>query len=813
MGDSEMQSDFDIKGLSLIDVSSEDDCLINSPICDPINPKSSEKRSETKTVRFAMDPHSVEISLGSFEESGKLEEPPDSFEHDNTRKNGKYNLRKSLAWDSAFFTSAGFLNLEELSSILGGNEKGEIQALPGIQEDVNKSCDSLTTLDSETLTLEGIEADLFEDIRASIQKSNKVSNAANSSGKKELKQQILEHCHVKQKSAPKKPNIGVKDSGKTLKQVSVRPQTSQSVARSGEPTSSLHKPPKGLRRVGPISTSPTKRVSLGAKNVKMEKDAKSVTGRGTTVSKTSALGGSKNIVLRPILSSKSSSHSPASSKTEQTTSCSSLESLASVSSDSINKSSLNMIKQKNDYRLVNPSSSGYTITTTSKIAPKGKSQAGRSKLSTFLKSSTKLSSSISPTSSISEWSSESSSSTSATNQRPNIVRASLGTNSLKGLTTNCDAHQVLDSQNHPTGQCSLGDGAEVTGSLDESVNKVSAGISGLLHSASMKPSGLRMPSPKIGFFDGVRSSGCTPNGSMLSHPGVPSGLPKIGAKKTSPSGSSNKVKIGKLQPVTTLTAIQSPKVDVKQTSSTVKSRSSLSIQRSPNAATKVLSASRNPKSNPGIAAKLQNKSSPRTGRESYSKAQGIRSAEKIVGPVFPKQVVGLGGEGAAHIKDTKIVPLDGVPETTDDLAPKSNDQNMIGSKETAENETYSHPYLKTDTLLRYNTNKNEEAPVVDQVAGLVRNGDTVEVDINSDTRKEPIVDSHLAYEHKEFENSLSNPAATFPSAVTSGSRIPFSVMDSFYNSDAPLEVLSGSAVAVDKPTRLPIPECILPKNG
>ena len=58
----------------------------------------------------------------------------------------------------------------------------------------------------------------------------------------------------------------------------LRNWTVQSVARSGESTSSLHKPPKGLSRVGPIATTPAKRVSLGAKNVKMEKDAKSVTG-------------------------------------------------------------------------------------------------------------------------------------------------------------------------------------------------------------------------------------------------------------------------------------------------------------------------------------------------------------------------------------------------------------------------------------------------------------------------------------------------------------------------------------------------------
>ncbi|XVE61752.1 hypothetical protein DITRI_Ditri06bG0065100 [Diplodiscus trichospermus] len=808
MGDSEVQSDFDIKGLCLIDVSSEDDFLINLPLCDPINLQSSEKGSETKTVRFCMDPDGAEISLGTVEESGKLEEPPDSSEQDK-RKNGKYNLRKSLAWDSAFFTSAGFLDPEELSTMLGGNEKGEIHTLPGIGEDVNKSCDSLTTLHSETLTLESLGADLFEDIRASIQKSNKVSNTENSSGTKELKTsdsrtvssskklKFTAQDKMKQKAAPKKPNIGAKDSGRTLK---------QSIARSGESTSSLHKPPRALSRGGPISTTPTKRVSLGAKNVQMEKDAKSVTGRGTTVLKTSTLGGSRNIVPRPTPSSKSSSCSPASSKTELTTSCSSLESCSSFSSDRINKSSLNVIKQKNDSGIGNASSSGYTMTMTSKIASKGKSQKAHSKLSTFLKSSTKLSSSISPASSISEWSSESSSSTSAANQRSNTVRASLDTGSCKGLTTKSDA-QVLESQNHATGQCSVGDGAEVTGSLDESLNKVSAGNSGLLHPASMKPSGLRMPSPKIGFFDGVRSSGRTPNGSMLSHPGVPGALPKIGAKSTSPSGSSNKVKIGKLQSVRTLTALQSPKVDVKQTSSAVKSRSSLPIQKSPKGATMVPSASRNPKSSLGISPKAQNKSSPRTGTESNSEAQCIGSTEKIVDPGFQKQVVGLGGKDNGRIKDTKIVPLDGVPENTHDLASKSDVQNMIASKEADENERCNHPYLKIDTLFLCNGNKKEEAPVKDQIAGLARNNGAVEMDINSDIRKDPIAGSHLAHGHKEFRSSLSNPTSITPSTVTSeityGPRIPFSVKDSFYNIDAPPEVLSGSAVAVDKTTIFP----------
>ncbi|KAK9026744.1 hypothetical protein V6N11_039578 [Hibiscus sabdariffa] len=741
MVDSEKQSDFNITGLNLIDVSSEDDCLINSPLRHPLIPQSTEKGSETKTVRFA---ESVEISSGSHEsheEAGKAKEALESSEEKKPSKNGKYNLRKSLAWDSAFFTSEGFLEPEELSNMLGGNEKGQIQTLPGIQEDVNKSYDSLTTLDSETLTLESLEADLFEDVRASIQKSNKVSVTANSTGKKELKitdgktvssskkveltTQDKVHSRnvraMKQKVTPKKPNVGVKDSGKTLKpNVTVK-----SVARSGELTSYLHKPPKVLSVVGP---SP-KRVSLGAKNVRIEKDTKTVTvaaGRGSTVLKT-PLGGARNIVPRPKPSSKSSSCSPSSSKTELNSSCSSIESCASVLSNRTSKSSLNLIKHKNGSRIV----------------PKSKIQAGSSKLTTFLKSATKISSSISPTSSISEWSSESSLSISAANQSFNFVRASLSSGSRKGPAINCDAHEVLDSQNHPTGQCSQGDGAEVTGSLNESEDKVSAGTSELLHPASMKPSGLRMPSPKLGFFDGVRSSGRTPNGTMLFHPGVPSGLPKIGAKITSPSGSLNKAKIRKLQPVRTLSTIQNPKVDVNQTSSAIKLRSSLSIKNSPVAATSVPSSSRNLKTSPGISPKLQNKSSPRN---------GIGSAEKVVDQ---------GIKDGARTKDTKIFPVNGVLETTANIASKSDDENTIASKQAAEN----------------------------------------------DTQKEPIA---------ELENSLPNPTPTsqspMSSEVTCGSRIPFLAKDSFYNTDASHDVLSGLAAA-EKTAPLPFLGSTFPENN
>lgn len=71
----------------------------------------------------------------------------------------------------------GVLDPDELSSIIEGVEK---ESLPRIEEDVYKSCDSISTLGSDSLTFESadLEGDLFEDVRASIQKSSRKSKLA-----------------------------------------------------------------------------------------------------------------------------------------------------------------------------------------------------------------------------------------------------------------------------------------------------------------------------------------------------------------------------------------------------------------------------------------------------------------------------------------------------------------------------------------------------------------------------------------------------------------------------------------------------------
>ena len=60
----------------------------------------------------------------------------------------------------------------------------EKHMLPGIEEDIHTSSDSISTIASDNLTLMNLEeADLFGDIRASIQRSTKGPDIENSSSK------------------------------------------------------------------------------------------------------------------------------------------------------------------------------------------------------------------------------------------------------------------------------------------------------------------------------------------------------------------------------------------------------------------------------------------------------------------------------------------------------------------------------------------------------------------------------------------------------------------------------------------------------
>ena len=173
-----------------------------------------------------MDASKVEDSVDIIDQRDQVSQPSELLKPERTQKIGKCNLRKSLAWDSAFFSSAGILLFvvetfssmyfflqysitslvlclskhmvksisskysgvlepEELSSMIEGVDKDGKHSLPRIEEDdLHKSTDSISTMESDSLTLESLEADLFQDIRASIQKSRMGSNVTYSKNSK-----------------------------------------------------------------------------------------------------------------------------------------------------------------------------------------------------------------------------------------------------------------------------------------------------------------------------------------------------------------------------------------------------------------------------------------------------------------------------------------------------------------------------------------------------------------------------------------------------------------------------------------------------
>ncbi|KAJ6362255.1 hypothetical protein OIU78_002627 [Salix suchowensis] len=697
MNESEQNFSFEEKTQSLIDVSFEDDCLYNSPSHD-CHVQFSETKAEAKNKLGFAEANNTQ----SVFDGGELgPDPIKSMEPERVKKDTKYNLRKSLAWNSAFFTSAGVLEPEELSSMIGC----EKHMLPGIEEDIYTSSDSISTLASDNLILMNLEeADLFGDIRASIQLSTKGPDIENSSSKvgspktesKTVrssekvdvasrnkvpaleKVDVASRNKVKPKAAPNKPNAVMQGTENTAK---------LSVPINGE-SKSLCRPPKIVGRVVPILAQATKRASLGANRVKVERgkdnpeNAKKITGRGAKVP---VFSGPRNAMPRPTLPVKSSLRSSSAMKSASTAS-SSIDSSGSLSSDCSSKYSMNSVRRESDSRTANHSSSGSNVKTTLKFPSRSKNQSTSSHLSPYLKSMNKLSSSISPASSISEWSSASLSPTSTHNKKSNSSRSSFDISSCKDASGDSDASHVLDSQNHFDDENSVGHGTQV-GLPGECVKKVPTGRSSVLHPDSAKPSGLRLPSPKIGFFDGGKPAAHTPNKSKQSHTALPSGLPGFRAGSVNPSGGSNNAKLGKLQPART--AVQGTKISDQAAALGMKSKSPSPLQESSNAAARASSALKNEKHGASKFMKVHNRVSFQGERKSNLKAEKIGSEE--CGTSLKDSESGFtgGNENACSLKvknetersdapgeDTKITHRNGLPDKTTGLSSIPKDESM-----------------------------------------------------------------------------------------------------------------------------------------
>ncbi|QHO46239.1 uncharacterized protein [Arachis hypogaea] len=535
--------------LSIIDVSSADDSLLDS---NPLNHHPLENQQHTD---FLYTPNSKKFEDAATKLKEWEREPcsNETSDVEKPKKNSKCNLRKSLAWDSAFFTSAGVLDPEELSSIIEGVEKEEKHALPGIQEDVYKSCDSLSTLGSESLTLEmeSQEGDLFEDVRASIQKSSdkklslasgksKVTSAVSGLQTDEASKRIHIASRNKIKAPPTSKNPSAAQGlGKITKRNPTFPQLPQPVATRRE--SSISKQSKVPGKPSPISTLSSKRVSLG-ENLKAKRI---IGGNVHLVPKASVVRDSHGILPKPSVSYKSPSVPSLSSKTKSATSTSA--------------------------GTLKPPSSRSAVSTPSKIASTNKTEYGPSNLSSLM-SVNKHSSSVSPASSISDWSCESSSSASMAKNVCNS-RTRIESSSSRQILSDTDVERT-NSQNLQND--SSIEGLKIQHTMFGSSSARIAPGETVLPPAPVKPSGLRLPSPKIGFFDGVKSSVRTPRGGMQPHSVIPRGLPKHAARN--PSDSQKKTKTGKLPVARSIVSAENREPTYQQNSLPAPLHESLDIE-------------------------------------------------------------------------------------------------------------------------------------------------------------------------------------------------------------------------------------------
>nr|POE54651.1 hypothetical protein CFP56_47292 [Quercus suber] len=89
------------------------------------------------------------------------------------KKGGGYNLRKSLAWDRAFFTEEGVLNPSELSMISGSFSKVGGEMLPIIPEEGRESLSGASDGTHNAADLQSLEVDLFKELPTSVKKDGK----------------------------------------------------------------------------------------------------------------------------------------------------------------------------------------------------------------------------------------------------------------------------------------------------------------------------------------------------------------------------------------------------------------------------------------------------------------------------------------------------------------------------------------------------------------------------------------------------------------------------------------------------------------
>uniref|UniRef100_A0A165WUH5 Uncharacterized protein n=1 Tax=Daucus carota subsp. sativus TaxID=79200 RepID=A0A165WUH5_DAUCS len=421
---------------------------------------------------------------------------------------------------------SGFLDADEISTIIDGAEKGKKQLLPGIDEDISRSSESISTLASDNLALESLENELFKDIRASIQKSS-ISASNRKAAPKETdklvkrsvkKEDITSRNGIATNVTSIRQSRGMLGSARISKKDSSSALVKQAGFRNGKSSSSLPQLPKVIPKPEAMPAVTTKRAVLGANRIKTETNKSKVGGKVQVhVPVTTGLDNPRRSVSRPASLQKAPGLASSNAAKKEV-------GRSSSSSNNSNSTFTEKIQKSTSISGTTKKPSKPIIQASSKI-PLSRKAPSKSGLPATLTSS-KISSSISPSSSISEWSSASS-------------RTSIDTNSSRrSMDSETPSIMCSDVQSNDGILDGILNQFKESPSQDMKINNAQTKV--VSRSLMMKPSGLRMPSPKIGFFDGAKSMVHTPNACRESQLRVPTGLPKIGAAIRSPVGRSKK---------------------------------------------------------------------------------------------------------------------------------------------------------------------------------------------------------------------------------------------------------------------------------
>ncbi|KAG2645656.1 hypothetical protein PVAP13_2KG439600 [Panicum virgatum] len=487
-----------MEALSLLDFSAEDDLLLDLATPPPAQaPPRRPDPPHAGSLVGAEATSYLDPANGSTDAAGRAADPDDVMEDQAAPERAESpkqrkakmgaNLRKSLAWNSAFFTSEGVLDTEELAIVNSTFRKTQGSRLPGIVEEMRKSGESTSSnLESETWAMESLETELFDNVRASIQRSlgkpNKVPGGPAASSKPPKATANVPRIAARKgvnRMPQSKIRIPVSTSqggvgAKQRPQVNVKDSATARVNLPGAAEEKISsKPPRALPRVAMMrsSTNITSATS----------DKRSSTG-GAVNRQAAGKTANTSASVRPVGGMKSSSFSKSGAFTSATSSRGVPMDAGLEAKTKSTLSNKNIAAQRVPVRSLSKSDISKTIPSRSsgnKFPARG--QAGRA------------SPSISPCSSVDSMSSViSGASTASTVGKMSHTSESLNTLSPSLRKSNdCPPTPKLRSsivtEEHSLGTEACGDYLKAT-----SDTKLGKGF---------KPSGLRRPTPKIGYFD------------------------------------------------------------------------------------------------------------------------------------------------------------------------------------------------------------------------------------------------------------------------------------------------------------------------